>query len=53
MPVYIALDVDSMDPVVMPAVIGAAQGGLSYWQMMQIFEAIAARAPICGSTWSS
>ena len=47
-PVYIALDVDSMDPVVMPAVIGAAQGGLSYWQMMQIFEAIAARAPICG-----
>jgi agmatinase len=48
MPVYIAFDVDSMDPVVMPAVIGAAQGGLSYWQMMQIFEAIAARAPICG-----
>ena len=47
-PVYIALDVDSMDPVVMPAVIGAAQGGLSYWQMMQIFEAVAARAPICG-----
>ena len=47
-PVYIALDVDSMDPVVMPAVIGAAQGGLSYWQMMQIFEAIVARAPICG-----
>ena len=32
----------------MPAVIGAAQGGLSYWQMMQIFEAIVARAPICG-----
>ena len=47
-PVYIALDVDSMDPVVMPAVIGAAQGGLLYWQMMQIFEAIARRAPICG-----
>jgi len=47
-PVYIALDVDSMDPVVMPAVIGAAQGGLSYWQMMRIFEAVAVRAPICG-----
>ena len=47
-PVYIALDVDSMDPVVMPAVIGAAQGGLSYWQMMQIFEAVSARAPVCG-----
>ena len=47
-PVYIALDVDSMDPVVMPAVIGAAQGGLSYWQMMQIFEAVTTRAPVCG-----
>ena len=47
-PVYVALDVDSLDPTVMPAVIGAAQGGLDYWQMMEIFEAIAARAPICG-----
>ena len=47
-PVYVALDVDSLDPSVMPAVIGAAQGGLDYWQMMEIFEAIAARAPICG-----
>ena len=47
-PVYVALDVDSLDPTVMPAVIGAAQGGLDYWQMMDIFEAVAARAPICG-----
>ena len=47
-PVYVALDVDSLDPTVMPAVIGAAQGGLNYWQMMEIFEAVAARAPICG-----
>ena len=47
-PVYVAFDVDSLDPTLMPAVIGAAQGGLDYWQMMEIFEAIAARAPICG-----
>ena len=47
-PVYVALDVDSLDPTLMPAVIGAAQGGLDYWQMMDIFEAIEARAPICG-----
>ncbi len=47
-PVYVALDVDSLDPTVMPAVIGAAQGGLDYWQMMEIFEAVATRAPICG-----
>ena len=47
-PVYIAFDVDSLDPTLMPAVIGAAQGGLDYWQMMDIFEAVALRAPICG-----
>ena len=47
-PVYVALDVDSLDPTLMPAVIGAAQGGLDYWQMMDIFEAVADRAPICG-----
>ena len=47
-PVYVALDVDSLDPTLMPAVIGAAQGGLDYWQMMEIFEAVAGRAPICG-----
>ena len=45
-PVYVALDVDSLDPTLMPAVIGAAQGA-DYWQMMEIFEP-AARAPICG-----
>ncbi|MGC6484586.1 MAG: arginase family protein [Candidatus Puniceispirillales bacterium] len=47
-PVYIALDVDSLDPVLMPAVIGAAQGGLDYWQMMALLEGVAKRAPIVG-----
>ena len=47
-PVYVALDIDSLDPVLMPAVIGAAQGGLDYDHMMAIFEGIAKRAPIVG-----
>ena len=47
-PVYIALDVDSLDPVIMPSVIGAAQGGLDYWQMMALLEGVAKRAPIVG-----
>ena len=47
-PVYIALDIDSLDPVLMPAVIGAAQGGLDYDHMMSIFESVARKAPIIG-----
>ncbi len=45
---YIALDIDVMDPAVVPAVIGPAPGGLSYWQLLEIFEAVAARARIAG-----
>ena len=47
-PVYIALDIDCLDPVIMPAVIGAAQGGLDYDHLMTIFTAVAKRAPIAG-----
>jgi agmatinase len=45
---YIALDIDAMDPAVVPAVIGPAPGGLSYWQIVEILEATAARATIRG-----
>ena len=45
---YIALDIDVMDPAVVPAVIGPAPGGFSYWQMLEILEAAAARAHIVG-----
>ena len=45
---YIALDIDVMDPAVVPAVIGPAPGGFSYWQMLELLEAAAARAGICG-----
>ncbi|MDH3535542.1 MAG: arginase family protein [Gammaproteobacteria bacterium] len=45
---YIALDIDVMDPAVVPAVIGPAPGGLSYWQLLEIIEAASRRARIAG-----
>ena len=41
---YIALDIDVMDPAVVPSVIGPAPGGFSYWQMLELLEAVAAKA---------
>ncbi|MFT5505420.1 MAG: agmatinase [Gammaproteobacteria bacterium] len=45
---YIALDIDVMDPAVVPSVIGPAPGGFSYWQMLDILEAVAGRANLVG-----
>lgn len=45
---YIAFDIDAMDPAVVPAVIGPAPGGLDYWQTVGILEAAAAKARIAG-----
>jgi agmatinase len=45
---YIALDIDVMDPAVVPSVIGPAPGGFSYWQMLDILEAVADRANLVG-----
>ena len=45
---YIALDIDVMDPAVVPAVIGPAPGGFTYWQILEILQAAASRARISG-----
>lgn len=45
---YIAFDIDVMDPAVVPSVIGPAPGGFSYWQAIEILEAAAERAKIVG-----
>lgn len=44
--VVICLDVDALDPAVMPAVIGRTAGGLSYWQVMELVGAVAERGRI-------
>ena len=46
--VLIALDVDALDPSVLPAVIGQAPGGLTYWQVLELMAAVAAKATIVG-----
>lgn len=45
---YIALDIDVMDPAVVPAVIGPAPGGFSYWQLLDILQAASSRARVAG-----
>ncbi|MEM7207758.1 MAG: arginase family protein [Pseudomonadota bacterium] len=45
---YIALDIDVMDPAVVPSVIGPAPGGFTYWQLLDLIEAVTQRARIVG-----
>lgn len=44
--VVICLDVDALDPAVMPAVIGRTAGGLNYWQVFELIAGVAAKAQI-------
>lgn len=46
--VYIALDIDALDPSVVPGVIGPAPGGFSYGQVIDILEQVANKATIVG-----
>ncbi len=47
--VVIAFDCDALDPSVMPAVIGRAPGGLTYWQAIELMQGIAGKAKIAGA----
>jgi agmatinase len=44
--VLFALDIDGMDPAVVPGVIGRAPGGLDYWQVVELIHGVAERAHI-------
>ncbi len=46
--VYIALDIDVMNPSVVPAVIGPAPGGFSYREVISLFWQVASKARIAG-----
>lgn len=46
--VVVCLDLDALDPSVMPAVIGRTAGGLSYWDVVDLVAAVAGRARIAG-----
>jgi len=44
--VLLTIDCDGLDPAIMPAVIGPAPGGLSYWQAVGLMRGVAKRARI-------
>ncbi len=46
--IFVTLDCDGLDPSIMPAVIGPAPGGLSYWQAVGLLHGLAAKARIAG-----
>ena len=46
--VLISLDVDALDPSIVPAVIGPAPGGLTYYQVIELIQGVAGKARIAG-----
>jgi agmatinase len=44
----VTIDVDGLDPSIMPGVIGPAPGGLLYWQAAGLLQGAAAKARIAG-----
>jgi agmatinase len=47
-PVYLTIDLDALDPAIMPAVGTPEPGGLTYYQTLTIIETLARRGPIIG-----
>jgi agmatinase len=47
-PVYLSIDLDALDPGIMPAVGTPEPGGLTYQQALAIIETLARRGPIIG-----
>ncbi|MEM6824058.1 MAG: arginase family protein [Pseudomonadota bacterium] len=46
--VVVSLDLDALDPSVMPAVFARTAGGLSYWQVLELFAGVAEKGRIVG-----
>jgi agmatinase len=46
--VVISLDLDGLDPAVMPGVLARAPGGLTYWQMIDLLDGLAETRAIAG-----
>ena len=44
--VLVTVDCDALDPSIMPAVFGPAPGGLTYWQVVNLLQAVATKAQI-------
>lgn len=47
-PVYVSIDVDALDPAIMPGTGTPEPGGLSYYQTLEFLKVIVARGPVVG-----
>ncbi len=47
-PVYISIDLDALDPGIMPAVGTPEPGGLTYYHVLSVIETLASRGPVIG-----
>jgi agmatinase len=47
-PVYLTLELDALDPAIMPGVGTPEPGGLSYYQVLSILATVAQRGPVAG-----
>ena len=45
---FITLDVDGLDPSVIPGTVALAPGGLLWWQLIDLLDGISAKGPIIG-----
>lgn len=45
---FVTLDVDGLDPSVMPGTVALAPGGLLWWDIVELFESLAKRGQIIG-----
>ncbi|MBM4286450.1 MAG: agmatinase, partial [Deltaproteobacteria bacterium] len=48
-PVYLTIDLDALDPAVLPAVGTPEPGGLTYRQVLTVIRTLAGRGPIIGA----
>jgi agmatinase len=46
--VFVTIDVDGLDPSIMPGVIGPEPGGLTYYQALDLIDGASARGHIVG-----
>ncbi|MEM1298898.1 MAG: arginase family protein [Pseudomonadota bacterium] len=46
--IFICLDVDALDPSIVPAAIGREPGGLAYWDVIELIDGAATRGRLVG-----
>ena len=45
---FVTLDVDGLDPSVMPGTVALSPGGLSWWHVIRLFEGLVEKGTIVG-----